>query len=520
MKKYIALLLALLFALSSCALPVATDVTDTVGDTTVSEDTGAPLDPDCHKDDDDNGVCDICYESVIVLIDFYSINDIHGKFKDSSSQGGVDELTTYLKSRKALDEYTVFLSAGDTWQGSSESNLTEGLIFTDWMNRLGFAAMALGNHEFDWGEASIEKNEALAEFPLLAINIYERATNQPVSYAEPSTTVECGGVTVGIIGAIGDCYSSISADKTEDIYFKTGAALTSLVKSESDRLRREGADVIVYLLHDGYGSGSSGDKTVSSSALASYYDTALSNGYVDVVFEGHTHQSYILRDQYGVYHVQGGGDNKGITHVEFAVNSVTSSHKVNEAEYLPASHYASLTDDALVGELLKKYEDDIAKGDEVLGKNGSYKKSDKLCQLVADLYYEAGEKKWGDSYEIVLAGAFLKARSPYNLSAGNVTYGQLQMIFPFDNQIVLCSIKGRDLRRVFYEDPNENYYMKYSSYGQSLASQIDDNATYYVITDTYSSTYSYNRMTEVARFDETTFARDLLAEYIREGKMA
>ena len=168
-----------------------------------------------------------------------------------------------------------------------------------------------------------------------------------------------------------------------------------------------------------------------------------------------------------------------------------------------------------VNELLEKYDDLVSKGDEVLGKNSSYKSSKVLCQLVADLYYEAGMAKWGDDYTIAVAGAFIKARSPYNLSAGNVTYAQLQMIFPFDNNIVLCSIKGRDLRRVFYDSPNENYYMKYSL----RSSDIQDNTTYYVITDTYSSTYSYNRMTEVARFDDTTFARDLLADYIRAGKM-
>lgn len=512
MKKYIALLLLLLLTLTSCASPFAGRVTTVGGDTSV--------DPDCHRDDDDNGVCDLCYESVIVLIDFYTINDIHGKFKDSDTQGGVDELTTYLKTRKTLDEHTVFLSAGDTWQGSSESNLTEGLLLTEWMNRLGFAAMTLGNHEYDWGEESIEKNEALAEFPLLAINIYDRDTNQPVGYAEPSVMLDCGDVQVGIIGAIGDCYSSIASDKTEGIYFKTGSALTSLVKAESERLRREGADLVVYLLHDGYDQSSVGEKTVSSNALASYYDTSLSDGYIDLVFEGHTHRSYVLRDTYGVYHLQGGGDNKGISHIEIAVNSVSGTRFVTEAEYLAASHYASLDGDALVSELLDKYEDAIAKGEEVLGKNASYKSSNALCQLVADLYYEAGTEKWGDAYEIALAGAFIKARSPYNLAAGDVTYGELQMLFPFDNQIVLCSIKGRDLRRVFYDDPYKDYFITYSEYGKSISGSIDDNATYYVITDTYSSGYSYNRMTEIARLDETTFARDLLEQYIRDGRMA
>ncbi len=511
MKKYISFLLALLVLLSACGTPSATETT------TASVSAG---NPDCHKDEDDNGICDVCYESVIVAVDFYAINDIHGKFKDSSSQPGVDELTTYLKNCQKTDEHTVFLASGDIWQGSSESNLTEGMIFTDWMNYLGFASMTIGNHEYDWGDDAIQKNAALAEFPILAINIYDRSTNQPLSYTKPSAFVDFGGVQIGIIGAVGDCYSSISADKSQNVYFKTGAELTALVKAESERLKEAGADVIVYSLHDGYETSKSGVTDLSSGAFASYYDTALSDGYVDLVFEAHTHQSYVLRDEYGVYHLQGGGDNKGITHAEIAVNAANGNIRTNTAEYLPASRYTSLMGDSVVEALLDKYESLISKGEEVLGKNGAYKYSDKLCQLVADLYYEAGAEKWGASYQIALAGAFLKARSPYNLSAGNVTYGQLQTIFPFDNQIVLCSIKGSDLRRVFYEDPNENYFMKYSDYGQSLWSNIDDNATYYVITDTYSSTYSYNRMTEVARYDEITFARDLLAEYIREGKMA
>ena len=539
MKRYLAFLLALLFVLTACApiittkdstepptpqsstLPLGTsstvtddEPTDEPADKPTDDPTDKPLEG-CHKDTNDDGKCDLCSVTVVVVIDFYAINDIHGKFKDSDSQGGVDELTAYLKSRKEADDHTVFLSSGDTWQGSAESNLTEGLIFTDWMNTLGFASMTLGNHEFDWGEESIRKNDEAATFPLLAINIFEKGTNKPVSYASPSVTVECGGVTVGIIGAIGDCYSSISGDKTEEIYFKTGAELTALIKEESERLRQAGADLIVYSLHDGYGRSKSGVSDITSGDLSAYYDVSLSNGYVDLVFEAHSHQNYVLRDAYGIYHLQGGGDNKGISHAEIAVNGANGKKELRAAEYMPASHYASLTGDALVDELLEKYESLIAKGDEVVGKNGSYKSSKVLCQLVADLYYEAGVAKWGSEYDIALAGAFIKARSPYNLSAGDVTYADLQMIFPFDNNIVLCAIKGSDLRRVFYDSPNENYYMKYSL----KASEIVNSATYYVITDTYSSTYSYNRMTEVARYDDVTFARDLLAAYIGKGSM-
>ena len=61
-------------------------------------------------------------------------------------------------------------------------------------------------------------------------------------------------------------------------------------------------------------SSSSGVKYVSDKDISSYYDVALSADYVDVVFEAHTHQSYVLRDTKGTYHLQGGGENSGISH--------------------------------------------------------------------------------------------------------------------------------------------------------------------------------------------------------------
>ena len=193
------------------------------------------LQPECqtageHTDSNNDGFCDECKTSVIVCVDFYAINDLHGKLADSSTQIGVDELTTYLKMAYHTDENTVFLATGDMWQGSPESNLTDGLIVTEWMNSLGFAAMTIGNHEFDFGEEVIEKNLELAEFPFLAINVYEREGDVLAAYCTPSLMIESGGAKIGIIGAIGDCYSSISPDKTEDVYFKVGDELTALVR--------------------------------------------------------------------------------------------------------------------------------------------------------------------------------------------------------------------------------------------------------------------------------------------------
>ena len=478
---------------------------------------------DCrkHKDDDSNGVCDKCYQSVFVYFDFYSINDLHGKLADADTHIGVDELTTYLKNARETDENAIFISTGDMWQGSSESNMTKGLIMTDWMNELDFAAMTIGNHEYDWGGEYIEDNEALAEFPFLAINIYDRKTNELADYCQASVVVESDGLQIGIIGAIGDCYSSIAVDKCDDVYFKVGSELTNLVKTEADRLRDSGIDFIVYVLHDGYGQTNLGSvQQISSSQIASYYDVSLSDGYIDLVFEGHTHQGYRLQDEHGVYHLQNRGDNKGgISHVEVAINTATEQSSVRVAELISTSLYQNLANDSIVEELLDKYEEQISPANEVLGFNSRRRNSDELQQLIAQLYYETGAKEWGNKYNIALGGGFMSIRSPYNLAYGDVKYADLQSLFPFDNQLTLCSIKGRDLKDKFLKE-RERYYTHLSDYGESIKDSIDLNATYYVIVDTYSADYSWNNLTIIERYDANIFARDLLAEYIKNGGLS
>ena len=465
-------------------------------------------------DVNNDGVCDDCEESVLVTLDVFAVNDLHGKFSDSDTQIGVDELTTYLKKARLENANTVVLSSGDMWQGTSESNLTYGNIITEWMNELDFVSMTMGNHEYDWGKDAILSNAELAQFPFLALNIFYTQTNERVEYVQPSVMVEQGGLKIGVIGAIGDCYSSISADKVQDVYFKTGDDLTALVKAESQALKAQGADCIIYSIHDGYSGVPATGSTLSD---LTYYDEVLSGDYVDVVFESHTHQAYVFKDGYGTYHLQGGGDNKGITHAELTVNFARNEAETKIAEFIATSTYANLADDPIVNELLSKYDEQISKAARVLGQNDQLRKSTEVLETVAKLYYEAGVERWGDEYEIVLGGGYLSARSPYQIAAGEVIYGDVQSVLPFDNPVVLCSIPGSALDTQFVNTTNGNYYIYYGEYGTSVKDNIDPNKTYYIITDTYSSLYEPNKATEIARYDDQIYARDLLAKFIENG---
>lgn len=466
-----------------------------------------------HIDLNSNGYCDSCNEYLIVVIDFYTINDLHGQMFDTDNQPGVDEMTSYFANAELTDDHTVILASGDMWQGSAESNLTRGEMMTEWLNGIGTVSMTLGNHEFDWGEEYISSNLALAEFPFLAINIYDTETGERVEYAQPSVSIERGNAKIGIIGAIGDCYSSISADKVADVEFKVGDELTELVKAEAERLRADGCDLIVYSIHDGLAR--SGGGTATSSALSSFYDIMLSDGYVDLVFEAHTHYDYVLRDEKGVYHVQGGGYNTALSHVEVSLNYVTDSVVVNKAETVSSGEYGKLEPDPVIDELADKYADSIARGDELLGRADRYVRGETLQQICADMYLELGLELWGDEYDIALGGGYIGIRSPKHLEAGEIYYRDIYSLFPFDNNICLCSISGNNLLRRFINSNHSSYFIAVSP--ELDPNSIDKNATYYVIVDTYSAYYAPNGLTIIDVYGEQIFARDLIAEYIKAG---
>ncbi len=510
-KSLIALLLVMsTFLFSACAMmdDDTSSTPDSSQEDTSGEEWGDGNDyTGDHVDADENGVCDKCNESVVVTFDVFAINDLHGKFFATGAQPGVDKMSTYIKNARAQNPNTILLSSGDMWQGSPESNLTKGNVITEWMNEMEFASMTLGNHEYDWGEAAIAANAELANFPFLGVNVFDRETNELAAYCKPSVMVEKNGVKVGIIGAEGNVHSSISADKGEGVTFEVGNRLTQLVMQESERLRSLGADCIIYSLHDG------------TTEDYDHYDEVLSkDGYVDIVFEAHTHARYVTQDEYGVYHVQGGGDNSsGIAHAEIAVNYVNATASVPTApKQIYHTDYASLTGDPIVNTLNAKYEKEIAPMHEVLGVNAARKEKAELCNVSAQNYYEAGAKKWADK-PIVLGGGFMNIRAPGYLKAGVVIYGDLINLMPFDNELVLATVKGSKLLEKFIN--NKSYYLYYSDYGKTLkedSSLIQFNEDYYVIVDRYTSTYASNGMTEIEWYDTTTFQRDLYAEYLKK----
>ena len=505
-----ALLLALTMLLCACQTPApTTESTQPSSSSQPTEPSQPATTPREHADDNGDELCDICGIDVTVELDFYAFNDLHGVFNDTDDNPGLDELTTYLKNAYADESaYEILLSSGDMWQGSVESSTNKGQLMTQWMNHMGFVSMTIGNHEFDWGSTYIAENALLADFPFLGINITDENVQEP--YCQPSVVIERGGVKIGIIGAIGDVLSSVSGEFTPGVEFAVRGDLTKLVKEEATRLRGEGCQLIVYSLHAGYDNSFSGIKDMASNL--GYYNLELSQGYVDLVFESHSHQNYVIRDKHGVYHLQGGGYNSGISFANICYNLVTDTYEIQTVKTLDPDEYAhpELMDDPVVDFLYGVYFPEEDPYTTVLGRNNTLRSSNEIGKTVAQLYLQKGQELWGEAYNVVLGGGFIKTRTPYDLQAGDVTYSQLYSLLPFDNALVLCQVTGKQLREKMLG--SSSYFCAYED---GLRDALVDTEIYYIVTDTYTSFYKYNMFTEVDRL-ENYYARDLLKDFIAQ----
>lgn len=464
------------------------------------------------------------FDSTDVTLDFYGFNDTHGNVKDSALGVGIAKTSTFIKNQTA-GKNALLVSSGDMWQGSLESNSTRGALMTEWMEYLNFTSMTIGNHEFDWGVDAIKENAKKYSLPILGINIIDKTTNKRADYVTPSTIVYRGGAKIGIIGAIGNCYGSISYSKVMDVEFILDSPgnypLSDLIKAESTRLRNEEkCDFIVYSFH--------GDSIRDDT----YYNLELSTGhYVDVVFEGHKHVQTSYVDDGGVWHFQSQADGSlAINHFTVNLNTVTDQYTLNFNEtsdvyYMNQPDKTSLADDAGTLALINKY--DFSSYYTSLGRNSRVRGGNELRQLNADLYLEKGLAKW-KSYanQIVLGGGYISVRGTGQLPIGDVTYAQLYTLFPFDNDIILMKVNGWLLKSNFINSTNSNYFLGYSTYGAGLRddqSKINDESMYYVVTDSY--TYDYllkwnaDKIAKVGVYDDKGYyARDCLADYAKAGK--
>ena len=199
-------------------------------------------------------------------------NDFHGQLEwksgGSSSNPGMARLAAVVNGvRTAVGSSNVLLlDAGDEMQGSLLSNIQKGKPTIAVYNAMGYAAATLGNHEFDWGQTTLQDRIGEASYPYVSANIVVNDTGNcstagwtSPDFLQPYVIKTVGTapdtVNVAIIGVTTPETPIITiASATEGLCFKDPA--TAILNYYT--AMKAQADVIVVLSHLGYGDGGYG----------------------------------------------------------------------------------------------------------------------------------------------------------------------------------------------------------------------------------------------------------------------
>lgn len=219
-------------------------------------------------------------------VTIYHTNDMHGSLARTNNCIGIDNVAAL----KDQTENAILVDAGDATQGLPLASLSQGADVIDIMNSAGYDVMAAGNHEFDYGTQQLLANANRATFPILAANVYNKATNNPVLQGTMNdnsnigchTIVEVDGVKVGFFGiTTKETQTATNPSGIKDIEFKDEIETS---KKEIDELEKAGADVVVAITHLGEYS----NVPCTSSELAKSMSDEYQNK-LDIIIDGHSH---------------------------------------------------------------------------------------------------------------------------------------------------------------------------------------------------------------------------------------
>lgn len=221
-------------------------------------------------------------------------SDTHSRIEPVSRQsadrnaglGGVVRRVSFVKQYRAEHPDVLLFDCGVFSQGTPYYNMFRGELEVKMMNLMGYDAMTIGNHEFDFGLENMARLFRMAHFPVVCAN-YEVAGTPLEGLVKPYVVLERQGVRVGVFGLSPRVEGLVQADKCQGIVYRDPIP----VAREMVRLLRkeEKCDVVICLSHLGlYGSGlgDAGDEVLAAQTEG-----------IDLILGGHSH-TYLERPSF------------------------------------------------------------------------------------------------------------------------------------------------------------------------------------------------------------------------------
>jgi 2',3'-cyclic-nucleotide 2'-phosphodiesterase (5'-nucleotidase family) len=377
-------------------------------------------------------------------------NDFHSAFDPIPAYwlpgepklGGAAQLAALINQYRTRAETSFLLDSGDMFTGTL-SFLTRGEALMEMMISMRYDAMAIGNHEFDYGSANFEKQMTLAPFPILGANIYYKGTNH--RYSRPYTILERNGVRLGVIGIIGgDAIGVVPAALVTDLEFRDPEPeVAAAVKELKPKV-----DLIIVLSHQGKTGPQQTDAESHSDLQRDFDEDIKLCGNVpgiDVFVGGHAHRGIeepYVHPKTGTLIVQTYGYGTRLGYLKLTLkNKKVVGHqgrliKVWSDQVIP---------DAGVAAKLAAYKKLVAPQiGEVVGINQKrlvrdYRAESTLGSFIADVMRERA----GADIAIENAGGVR-----WDLPAGKIDKGHVLDALPFVNYLWTYEASGAQIREI------------------------------------------------------------------------
>jgi 2',3'-cyclic-nucleotide 2'-phosphodiesterase/3'-nucleotidase/5'-nucleotidase len=467
-----------------------------------------------------------------IVIEVVTINDFHGSLIKNGKNVGVANLVSAIKAQKAANPNTIFVAAGDLFQGSAESNLLYGQPVAACLKEAGLVASAIGNHEYDWGNNRFASWEKEGGFSFLAANIYDRNTKKLVTYAKPYLIVNVSGIKIALIGLTTPetAYKTTPAN-VETIEFKNPVTVLPQYIKEA---RSQGANLVVALTHLGAFQDKSGVISGEAAELAQVAG-------LDGIIAGHTHE--IIAGKVGsIPLVMAYYNGRSLGKLTFTIEK--NSAKLISAQasldhlYL---HQDTLHEDEATKTILNKF---LAQVQPILSETIGETKVDINHNnvnigptLMGEWVCQVIQQKTQTQIAIYNGGGLRES-----LPQGKITIGNLYTLLPFDNTLVTAKLTGAQVKETIENglaNPSLNYfgqtaglYVVYDltkPFGQrvvkiTLANGVPLQMTkYYTVVANdfmFSGGDQYTMLTKAKDIKDTGIPiRDVLIDYIKAQKV-
>ena len=360
--------------------------------------------------------------TLLQVNDVYQISPV-----DRGKRGGLARIATLRKKIAEESPHTLYLLAGDTLSPSVASNIFKGRQMIAAWNATGLDYAALGNHEFDFGDAVLRERMRESKFTWLGSNVFDRKTGKLFGDMPPFVVREFGGVRVGLFGLL-TTDTKQSSSPGADVEFRDPCRTA---REMTKQLRTRGARTIVAVTHLTIEN----DKRLARCAPD-----------IDVIIGGHEHS--VLQSLSGRTPIfKMGSDGRNLGRIDLNILRRDGTVESVDWEIIPVTD--ALAEEPQAAAVIGEYEKRLAAElDLPVGRTTveldarqetNRSRETNLGSFIADAY-----RKYASADVAILNGGSIRSNTTYG--PGTITKRDVLSILPFENPIVKIEVTGATLR--------------------------------------------------------------------------